>query len=276
MPQPPIAKRVPATRERHGDVVADDYAWLQVKDDPEVIRYLEAENDYTEQALAHTKDLQAQLFEEIRARVQETDLSVPVRHGPWWWYGRTEEGKQYGISARKPVVQSQETVPSDEVEEQVLLDQNIEAGDSPYFALGVHDSSPDHGVLAWSADRAGAEVYQLRFRDLTTGGDLPDVVEGTYYGSAWAADSTTFFYTRPDAAMRPYQVWRHVLGTPVDDDVLVYQEDDERFFVGIHLSKDERFLVLGAASKVTSEARILEADDPLGEFRVVQPREQDL
>ncbi len=276
MPQPPIAKCVPTTRERHGDIVVDEYAWLRAKDDPEVIAYLEAENAYTEQALAHTKDLQERLFEEIRGRIQETDLSVPTRHGPWWWYSRTEEGKQYGISARKPVVRGDETAPSDDVEEQILLDQNVEAADSDYFALGVHNSSPNHEVLAWSADRAGAEVYQLRFRDLRSGTDLPDVVEGTYYSSAWGADSKTFFYTRPDAAMRPYQVWRHVLGTPVGDDVLVHQEDDERFFVGVGATKDEQFLVLQLSSKVTSEVWILEADDPLGEFRVVQPREQDV
>ena len=276
MIEPPVAKRVPTTRERHGDVVIDEYAWLRDKDDPEVIAYLEAENDYTEQALAHTKDLQEELFTEIRSRIQETDLSVPTRYGPWWWYSRTEEGKQYGISARKPVMTDDELVPADAAEEQVLLDQNVEAGDSPYFAVGVHNSAPNHEVLAWSADRAGAEVYELRFRDLRTGQDLPDVIEGTYYSSAWSADSTTFFYTRPDAAMRPYQVWRHVLGTPAADDVLVHQEDDERFFVGIHTTKDERFLVLDLSSKVTSEVWILEADNPLGEFRVVQPREQDV
>ena len=276
MPKPPIAKRIPTTRERHGDVVVDDYAWLQVKDDPEVIAYLEAENAYTDQALVHTQELQAELFAEIKARIQETDLSVPARHGPWWWYGRTEEGKQYGISARKPVVDADETEPAEDADEQVLLDQNVEAGDSAYFALGVHDSSPNHEVLAWSADRAGAEVYQLRFRDLRTGADLPDVIEGTYYSSAWSADSTTFFYTRPDAAMRPFQVWRHVLGAPVDDDVLVHQEDDERFFVGVGTTKDKRFVMMEVGSKVTSEAWVLDANDPLGRFRVVQPREQDI
>ena len=276
MAQPPVAKRVPTVRERHGDTVTDDYAWLQVKDDTEVIAYLEAENAYTEAQLAHTKDLQAALFEEIRSRIQETDLSVPTRKGPWWWYGKTEEGKQYGISARKPVTNEDEVEPDPAAAEQILLDQNVEAGDSEYFAVGAFDTSPDHNILAWSADRAGAEVYQLRFRDLRTGEDLPDVIEGTYYGTAWAADSRTFFYTRPDAAMRPHQVWRHVLGTPADSDVLVRQEDDERFFLGIGVTKDERFLVMEMGSKVTSEAWILESSNPTGDFRVVQPREQEV
>jgi len=273
---PPVAKRVPTTRERHGDVVVDEYAWLRSKDDPEVIAYLEAENAHTEAELAHTKELQEQLFQEIRGRIQETDLSVPTRKGPWWWYGKTEEGKQYGISARKPVTDPDELEPAAGAAEQILLDQNVEAGDSEYFAIGTFDSSPNHEVLAWSADRNGSELYQLRFRDLKTGAELPDVIEGTYYGSAWGADSRTFFYTRPDAAMRAFQLWRHVLGTSPDDDVLVRQEDDDRFFLGIGTTKDEKFLVMEMGSKLTTEAWVLEADDPRGEFRIVQPREQDV
>jgi oligopeptidase B len=273
---PPVAKRVLTTRERHGDAVVDEYAWLRDKDDPEVLAYLEAENAHTEAELAHTKDLQEQLFQEIRSRIQETDLSVPTRKGPWWWYGKTEEGKQYGISARKPVSDPDEREPKDDAPEQILLDQNVEAGDSDFFAVGAFDTSPNHAVLAWSADRNGSELYTLRFRDLRTGDDLPDVIEGTYYGTAWAADSRTFFYTRPDSAMRPFQVWRHVLGTPASEDVLVRQEDDERFFTGIGVTKDERFLVMEVGSQVTSEAWILETDDPTGSFRVVQPREQDI
>ncbi|MEA3020114.1 MAG: oligopeptidase [Actinomycetota bacterium] len=276
MAQPPLANRVPTIRERHGDRVVDDYAWMQKKDDPDVIAYLEAENAHTDEVLGHTKELQTELFEEIRKRIQETDLSVPTRKGRWWWYGRTEEGKQYGISCRKPVTDDDELEPAPSASEQVLLDQNVEAGDSPYFAVGTFDTSPDHDILAWSADRAGAEVYEMRFRDLRTGEDLPDVIEGTYYGSAWGADSRTFFYTRPDDAMRPHQVWRHTLGEPSDADVLVRQEDDERFFIGIGTTKDERFLVMEMGSKVTSEAWILEADMPTGEFRVVQPRAQEL
>jgi oligopeptidase B len=273
---PPVAKRVPTTRERHGDAVVDEYAWLQDKDDPEVIAYLEAENAFTEAELAHTEPLQEALFQEIRSRIQETDLSVPTRKGPWWWYGKTEEGKQYAISARKPVTDPDELEPAADAAEQILLDQNVEAGDSDYFSVGAFDSSPDHQLLAWSADRNGSELYALRFRDLATGDDLPDLIEGTYYGTAWGADSKTFFYTRPDDAMRPHQVWRHVLGTPASADVLVMQEDDERFFMGVGTTKDERFLILEIGSKVTSEVWILETNDPTGTFRVVQPREQEV
>jgi len=276
MSQPPVAKRVPTNRERHGDVVVDDYAWLQHKDDPAVIAHLEAENAYVETELAHTESLQTELFEEIRKRIQETDLSVPVRKGAWWWYGRTEEGKQYGISCRKPVTDAAETEPALGAAEQILLDQNVEAGDSEFFSVGAFDTSPDHNLLAWSADRAGAEVYEMRFRDLRTGLDLDDVVEGTYYGTAWAADNRTFFYTRPDDAMRPHQLWRHEVGTQASDDVLVHQEDDERFFVSVGVTKDERFIVLHLGSKVTDETRVLDTTDPTGEFTIVQPREQDV
>ncbi|HYD10037.1 MAG TPA: S9 family peptidase, partial [Acidimicrobiales bacterium] len=274
---PPVAKRVPTTRERHGDTVVDEYAWLRDRDgDPDVIAHLEAENAHTEAALAHTKDLQEQLFQEIKARVQETDLSVPVRKGSWWWYSRTEEGKQYAISCRMPVTVDGEDAPSADATEQVLLDGNVEAGDSEYFSIGAFDTSPDHSVLAWSADFAGAEVYEMRFRDLRTGEDLDDVLDGTYYGTAWAADGRTLFYTKPDGAMRPHQVWRHALGTPQSDDVLVFQEDDERFFVGIGGTKDERLLVIDLGSKVTSEVWLLATDDPTGEWRCVAPREQDV
>src|SRR3954452_10089589 len=156
MSTPPVAKRVPTTRERHCDVVVDEYAWLQHKDDPEVIAYLEAENAYVESELADTESLQTELFEQIRKRIQETDLSVPVRKGAWWWYGRTEEGKQYGISCRKPVTDPLEAEPARSAIEQVVLDQNVEAGNSEFFSVGAFDTSPDHHLLAWSSDRAGA------------------------------------------------------------------------------------------------------------------------
>ena len=225
--------------------------------------------------MAHTEALQTQLFEEIRSRVQETDLSVPVRKGPWWYYSRTEEGRQYAISCRRPAV-GRDRAYDETAAEQVILDQNIEAEGHEFFSLGVFDVSLDHGVLAYAVDTTGGERYHLRFRDLERGVDLPDEVPDVYYGSAWAADGLHLFYVRPDDAMRPHQLWRHRLGTPAADDVLVHQEDDERFFLGIDLTKDERFLVLHLGSKVTDECRILEADDPTGAFRVVEARRQDV
>jgi oligopeptidase B len=274
---PPVAKRVPSERTRHGDTVVDEYAWLRDRDDPDTIAYLEAENAFTEAGLAHQAPLREQLFQEIKGRIRETDLSVPTRQRGWWWYSRTEEGKQYAISCRKAVSPADDGHrPAADTPEEVLLDANVEAGDSPFFSMGAFDVTTDGTTLAWSLDTDGSEVYELRFRDLRTGEDLPDRVPGTYYGTAWAADHRTLFYVKPDEAMRPHQLWRHTLGTPAADDVLVLQEDDERFYLGVGTSKDDRFIFVHLGSKVTDEVRFLDASDPTGELRVVQPRQQDV
>ena len=273
--RPPVAKQLPHQRSVHGRTSEDPWFWLRDRDDPDVVAYLEAENSFTGAQMAHTEALQARLFEEIRSRVQETDLSVPVRKGPWWYYTRTEEGRQYPISCRRAAV-GPERVYDEGAPEQVVLDQNVEAEGHEYFSLGVFDVSLDHRVLAYAVDTTGGERHHLRVRDLEAGVDLPDEIPDVYYGSAWAADDRHLFYVRPDDAMRPHQLWRHRLGTPAADDVLVHQEDDERFFLGIDLTKDERFLVLHLGSKLTDECRILEADDPTGTFRMVEPRRQDV
>ena len=267
MADAPVAPRKPHVRSVHGDETVDEYYWLLDRDDPDTIAYLEAENEHTAANTDHLAPLRERLFEEIRARVQETDLSVPTRRGPWWYVTRTEEGKQYPIFCRRPA-------PDDESGEAVLIDGNELAGDSPFFGLGVLDVSPDHRIVAYSTDYAGAESYALRFKDLTTGETLPDVVEGTYYGSAWAADNVTFFYTTIDDAHRPYRLWRHRLGTSSTQDVLVYEEPDERFFLGVALSRSEAYVVVDLNSKVTSEVRFLDARTPDAELQVFEPRRQ--
>ncbi|MGS2647422.1 S9 family peptidase [Streptosporangium sp. G12] len=273
---PPTAKKVPSERVHHGDTVVDDYAWLTVKDDPDVVAYLEAENAYTQEATAHLKPLQETLFQEIKGRTLETDLSVPTRKGDWWYYSRTEEGKQYGLQCRvaangetPPEVKAGESLPGEEV----LLDGNELAGDSDFFSIGTSSVSPDGTLLAYSTDFTGDERFTLKVKNLATGETLPDEIPGIFYGGAWSADGTTFFYTTVDEAWRPNQVHRHTIGSPAEDDVLVHEESDERFWVGVGLSRSERYLVLSAGSKITSEVRVLEADDPTGEFRVVRPRE---
>jgi oligopeptidase B len=269
MSEAPVAPRKPHVRTIHGDETVDDYYWLLDRDDPDTIAYLEAENAYTSAQTEHLAPLRDRLFEEIKARVQETDLSVPARRGPWWYVTRTEEGKQYPIFCRRPS-------PDDADNEIVLLDGNELAGDSPFFALGTIDVSPDHNLLAFSTDFDGAESYTLRFKDLSTGETLPDTVEGTYYGSAWATDNTTFFYTTIDDAHRPYRLWRHRLGTPSADDALVYEENDERFFLSVALTRSEQFIVVHLGSKITSEARVLDAAAPEEEPRVIEPRRQGI
>jgi oligopeptidase B len=262
---PPVAKRVPMERRVHGETVVDEYAWLRDRDDPEVIAHLERENAYLREVLAPTAGLRQTVFEEIKARTQETDLTVPVRKGPWWYYGRTVEGQQYAIQCRR-------TEAADAATEQVLVDFNDVAGDSPYLGVGAFDISPDHRIVAYSVDFDGAELFTMRFKDLESDAHLPDQIPGTYYGTAWSADSDTFFYVTPDEARRPYRLWRHRLGTDVSADELVHEEEDQRFFLGVHLSRSERFIVLGLDSMVTSEAWVLPADDPAGEFRMVEPR----
>jgi oligopeptidase B len=264
---PPVAKRVPVERRLHGETVVDEYTWLRDRDDPEVIGHLEGENTYLRALLAPTSDLRQTVFEEIRGRTQETDLTVPVRDGPWWYYGRTVEGLQYGIRCRR-------TDEDDASTEQVLVDFNEVAGDSSYLGIGDFEVSPDHRIVAYSVDFDGDEIFTMRFKDLDTGAHLPDEIPGTYYGAAWSADSGTFFYVTPDEARRPHRLWRHRLGTDASADELVYEEEDRRFFLGVHLTRSERFIVLGLSSMVTSEVRVLPAAVPGGEFSVIEPRRE--
>ena len=270
-PTPPQAERRPHSLVAHGHERIDDWFWLSDRDNPEVIAYLEAENAFTKASLAHTEGLQAKIFEEIRSRIQETDASAPEVDGPWWYFTRTVEGLQYGIHCRRPIGSA-----DDGPGVQVLLDENALAEGHDFFHLGGFEPSPDHRVLAYATDTTGGERHTLRFRDLEAGSELEDVIEDVYYEQAWANDNATIFYTRPDKAMRPYQVWRHKIGTPAHDDVLVHQEDDERFFAGVSRTRSGAFVLVEVRSKVTTETRFLSADDPTAEPRTLQPREQDV
>jgi oligopeptidase B len=278
-PTPPVAPRHPHRLTNHGHVRVDDWYWLRDRENPEVFEYLEAENAYTEAVLAPTKALQDELFEGIRTKVAETDAGAPVAHGGWWYFNRTEEGRQYPIACRlrDPARALTATDVGETVRhgraaaEEVVLDENVLAS-GEYLAVGVFDVSQDHNLLAYAVDHEGSELFSLRFKDLRTGESLPDEVAGVYYGSAWAADNETFFYIRPDQAMRPFQVWRHVIGSGVDD-VLVFQEDDERFFVGVGLSRDETRIVIHTASSVTSESLWIDAARPATDPKIVLRRE---
>ena len=215
---PPIAPRRPHVLSLHGDDRVDDWYWLRDRDDPAVRAYLEAENAYAEVLLAPGAALRDTIFSEIRGRIQETDQSAPIPDGEWSYSVRTVEGQQYSIHCRRRRAARSDAEGADE---HVVLDENELAAGSDYFALGGFEISPDQRLLAYSTDLTGAERYTLRFRDLERGIDLPDVVDNVTYGLAWADDVRTCFYIRPDDAMRPNEVWRHRLGTPADDDVLV-------------------------------------------------------
>lgn len=277
-PTPPVAARRDIVRSHHGEDVSDPYEWLRDKEDPQVIAHLEAENAYTDAMTSHLEGLRESIFGEIKGRTQETDLSVPVRHRDWWYYTRTIEGQQYAVHGRIAVGDSPDRPlldPGAPPEgEQVLLDGNAEAEGLEFFSLGAFDVSASGDRLAYAVDTSGDERFDLRIKDLTTGEVIDEAVTGIGYGTAWSHDAAHIFYTRVDDAWRPFQVWRHEVGAPADSDVLVYQEDDERFWMGVGSSRDDRHIVIGLGSKNTSEFRLLSAEDPLGEFRVVAPREE--
>ena len=278
----PIAERRPITRSHHGDDFVDDYEWMRDKEDPATLAYLEAENAYTDDATAHLEPLRQQIFDEIKSRTLETDLSVPTRHGQWWYYARTVEGQQYAIRCRCAVTDPDDwTPPSLETGdagseatlpgEEVLLDSNLEAEGHEFFSLGAFSISDDENFLAYSVDTQGDERYTIRVKDLRTGEVLPDEITGASAGATWSASGSHLFYTTVDDAWRPFRVWRHAMGS-TGDDVIVHEESDERYFIGVGRTHSEKYLVIGMSSKITSEYRVLEADDPEGEFRVVLPR----
>src|SRR5580693_1534434 len=276
-PQPPAVRRERSERVFHGDTFVDEFAWLADKENPETISYLEAQNAYTEALTAGQDDLRTAIFDEIRARTQETDLSVPYRKGGWWYYTRTVEGEQYAVQCRRAVEPGDRTPPMRADGgpldgEQVLLDGNELAGESMFFALGTYDVSPDGTQLAYSTDFEGSERFTVKVKDLATGQVAADEIPGAFYGSAWSADGRALFYVTVDEAWRPYRVWRHIIGTPAASDAIVFEEPDERFWVGVGLTRSERYLIISSSSKLTSEAWLLDAADPTGEFTVVAPR----
>lgn len=273
--------RIPAPEHRehlrthHGHTVDDPFAWLADSEDEDVLAHLRAENAYADATTAHLGALRERLVAEIRERTLETDLSVPVRYRGWWYYSRTVEGSQYAIRARVPArpAGARPDLRDGEVPvgEQVLLDGNLEAGDSEFFSLGALEVSPDGAQLAYGVDLRGDERFELRVRDLVSG-EMLDRVPDVGYGAVWSSDGRYLFYTRVDEAWRPHEIWRHEIGGPVADDVLVHAEPDERFWLGIGSSRDDRWLLVQAGSRTTTEARLLDLADPTGPLRLVAGR----
>jgi oligopeptidase B len=275
----PVAKRVETRREHHGDVFIDPYEWLRDKENPEVIAYLEAENAYVDQTTAHQESLRQKIFDEIKARTKETDMSVPCRDGDWWYYVRTYEGKQYGAQCRCPITDPDDWSPpaldeNTEVPgEQVVLDMNAEAEGHDFYTLGAASISLDGNLLAYSFDIVGDELYTLRFKDLRTGELYPDEIEGIGAGATWAADNRTVYYVTVDAAHRSDTVWRYRLGSGEESEQ-VYHEADERFSVDAWLTRSQAYILIGSGSTLTSEYRFADAADPNAEFTVVLPRRE--
>src|ERR1700677_3656280 len=259
-PAPPSARKVHTETTRHGVVLTDDYAWLRDKQNPEVTAYLEAENAYAEAVMAPLAGLRDQLYQEMLSHVKQTDVSVPFRDGAWWYYTRTEEGRQYAIHCRKQAdpptilrapslrigpgarVESHDPQPPSDVAEEILLDGNQLAEGHAFFAIGDTDITHDGRWLAYTTDTTGFRQYTLHLKDLATGETLPEQVERV--GSlAWAADNRTLFYTVEDEEQkRQYQLFRAIRGQ-FNESLLVYQDDDERFNLGVGRTRDGRYLV---------------------------------
>jgi oligopeptidase B len=268
LPDPPVARVIAKTDTMHGDVRVDNYFWLRDRQNPEVISYLGAENRYTDSVMAPTRELQETLYQEILGRIKQTDTNVPDRIGPYLYYSRTVEGKQYPIFARRRG--------SMEAPEEVILDQNQMAEGKRYFSLGAYSVSPDHRMLAFSIDTTGSERFTLMVKNLETGEILPERVDSLSFGATWAADNRTLFYTRTDEANRADRIFRHTLGTSPSQDQMVFHEPDVLFRVGVYRTKDDRYLVISSGSFTTSEAWVAPADRPNEQFRVVSPRQKDL
>jgi oligopeptidase B len=265
-PAPPIAKKIPKVTEINGRKLVDNYFWLREKKNPEVKAYLEAENAYTDVVMKPTEPLQKKLYDEMLSRIKETDVDVPYSDAGYFYYSRTEAGKQYQIRCRKKG--------SLDAPEEILLDLNEMAKGQPFIAVAAYEVSEDGTLLAYTTDNTGFRQYTLAIKDLRTGQVLADHAEKV--GSvAWANDNKTLFYTVEDSAKRQYRLYRHTLGSSADD-VLVYEEKDERFELEASKTRSKAYILLLSGSHTTSEVRYLPADQPTAEWKVMEPRQQDV
>jgi len=265
---PPVAQAIPHYDTTNGDVREDDYHWLRQRGDSQVTAYLEAENAYTAAMMKHTEADQEKIFQELKGRIKETDEDVPAKKGNYFYYTRSVEGQQYKIYCRK--------AGSLDAPEQVLLDVNKLAQGHDYCEIAVYAVSPDNKVLAYSIDTTGSESYDLYFKNLATGEMYPEVIPNTSYSGEWANDSKTLFYTTLDEAKRPEKLYRHVLGTAPSKDALVYTEPNQLYFVGLNKTRSEKYLLLYLESNTTTEVQYLDADNPAGKFKIIQPRQHEV
>jgi oligopeptidase B len=265
--RPPIAAVVPFRLETHGDVRVDDYYWLKERSDPRVIAYLEAENAYTGAMMKHTAGLQETLYAEITGRLKQDDASVPVRRDGYWYYTRFESGKEYPLYCRRKGTM--------EAAEEVMIDGNALAEGHGYFAVMGWSVSSGNDILAYATDTVGRRIATLRFKRLSTGEALRDVIPEVTGNVVWALDNRTVFYSRQDlTTLRSYRIFRHALGTDPAADALVYEEKDETYRCWVERSKSKRFLLIPSVTTLASEVRFLPADRPEGEWQVLQSRER--
>lgn len=266
--QAPIAKKIEKKLEKHGDVRIDNYYWLNERENPEVIKYLEEENNYTKAILQPTEEFQTKLFEEMKARIKEDDSSVPYKLNGYWYLTEFQKGKEYPIHKRRK--------DSLENNDEILFDVNTMAEGHSYYNLGGISISMDNELCSFGVDNVSRRIYTIQIKNLKTGEILPDVIENTTGGSVWAADNKTLFYTRKDETLRAFQIWKHKLGTSPNDDVLVFEENDDTFSVYVYKSKSREYIIIGSSSTVSDEYRFISAHEPDAEFKIFQERERDL
>jgi oligopeptidase B len=274
---PPVAAKKPFGISAHGHTRIDEYHWMRLSEEQreakvpdahtqEVIDHLNAENAYTETLLEPIKPLREELFKEMKARIQETDLSVPYRENGYWYHYRFEEGKEYAIHVRR-----KDEAGATEVD---ILNENVLAEGSSYFDLGDYEVSPGNGLVGYSVDKVGRRQYDIRFRDLATGADLPDVITNTGGGCAWANDKVVF-YPRKDETLRSYRIYRHIMGTDPATDQVVYEEKDPAFSCDVYRSLSDQYVIITTESTMSSEHRFLPVAQPMEEFRLFLPREEE-
>ena len=282
MSKPPVAQKIPHEISTHGDTRIDNYYWMRLSDEQknaeeanrdeqtkQVLGYLNAENAYTNEVMAHTEQFQKDLFSEMKGRIKETDQSVPVKDNGYWYYSRFEAGQNYAYNCRK----------KDNLEtgvEEILIDGPKLAEGKEYWAVGSYDVSENNKYMCYGVDIVSRRIYTVYFKNLETGEMMQDVLEGTSGGASWANDNKTIFYTKKDpTTLRDNQVWRHELGTSQDQDVLVFEEKDEEFSCFVYKTKSKKYMVIGSNQTLSTEYRVLEASNPKGDFKIIQPRERN-
>lgn len=280
MPSFPIAPQRPHPIEQHGQVRLDNYFWMRERQDPAVMEYLAAENDYYVEVMQHTEELQQALFTEMKARIKEDDTSVPERHKDYEYYTRYETGKQYPIFCRTRSTPAQGG--SADAPEEIILDQNKLAEGQDFSRIGTFTVSPDNSKLAYSIDADGSEKCILYIKDLTTGATYPEAIPNTFGnvythdGVAWANDNRTLFYLTLDAAYRPYRLYRHIIGTEPADDAMLYEETDESYFLHVFRMRSGKYIGLTSQATLTTEWQILSTDEPQADFQIFEPRRREI
>ncbi len=264
----PVAKKFPKELKIHGDTRIDNYYWLNERENPEVIQYLEAENAYLDTLMAHTKAFQQNLFEEMKGRIKEDDSTLPYRKDGYYYYARFEEGNEYKILCRKK--------DNLKAEEEITLNINELAEGYEFFNLGASSISTNNQIMAFAIDTVGRRIYEIKFKDLKSGEILDDVIQNVTGNLAWANDNKTLYYARQDpTTLRSFQIYKHTLGSDPKDDILVYEEKDSTFSCYVWKTKSKKYLMIGSSASLSSEVRYLDANNTEGEFKVLQKRENE-